>query len=154
MAPAAGRLFFTGGFTAVGRLPRRGIAAAVLSDGRAIAAFAPSGSCAQDGHAIAVAQGRVFAGGDGCPAAAFAASDGHQLWAWTRRGNTTTSVLLAAFGRVYVGGAFTRLAGASAHGLAALDQRTGRAVRSWHPGPNSTVESLSLSGGRILVGAI
>jgi hypothetical protein len=63
-------------------------------------------------------------------------------------------VLLAAFGRVYVGGAFSRLAGASAHGLAALDQQTGRAVRSWHPGPGATVQALSPSGGRILVGAL
>jgi hypothetical protein len=86
-------------------------------------------------------------------AAARAAASGTQLWAWPRRGDATTNVLLAVSGRVYVGGAFGQIAGAEADGLAALDGRTGRPVAAWHPGPGSEIFALSASGNRILIGA-
>jgi outer membrane protein assembly factor BamB len=146
-------VFFTGGFTAVGGVPREGIAAADASNGRVLAAFAPSGSCAQGGHAIAVARGRVFVGGDACPIAAFASTSGRQLWAVARRGGASTNALLAISGRVYVGGAFTRLGGVVAHGLVGLDARTGHAVATWHLPPSTDVYALAPSSGRILVGA-
>jgi outer membrane protein assembly factor BamB len=148
-----GIVYFTGGFTAVGGRPRHGIAAARAANGRVVAEFAPTGSCAAYGHAIAAADGRVFVGGDACRIAAFAASSGTQLWAWPRHVDATTNVLLAVSGRVYVGGAFRRLAGAGANGLAALDARTGRPVATWHPGPGSEIFALSASDGRILIGA-
>jgi trimeric autotransporter adhesin len=153
IALAGNAVFFTGGFTAVGGVPRHGIAAADASNGRVLAAFAPSGSCAQGGHAIAVTQVRVFVGGDACPIAAFASTNGRQLWAVSRRGNASTNALLAISGRVYVGGAFTRLAGVVAHGLVGLDEGTGHAVATWHLPPNTEVYALAASSGRILVGA-
>ncbi|MDX6534222.1 MAG: hypothetical protein QOF68_1966 [Gaiellales bacterium] len=146
-------VFFTGGFTAAGGRPRNGIAAARASDGQVLTSFAPTGSCAHLGHAIAAANGRVFVGGDGCPIAAFESSSGDQAWAWPRRANATAAAVLTAGGRVYVGGAFTQLAGIAANGLAALDQRTGKPAATWHPYPTTQVFSLTASGGRILVGA-
>jgi outer membrane protein assembly factor BamB len=146
-------VFFTGGFTAVGSLPREGIAAARSSDGRVVQRFAPRGPCARDGHAIAAADKRVFVGGDGCPVAAFAASTGRPLWAWPRHGNATTTALLAIAGRVYVGGEFARLANVKARGLVALDAQTGDPVATWHPSTNALVYALAASHGRILIGS-
>lgn len=145
-------VFFTGGFTAVGGQPRNGIAAASTTTGHVIRPFAPMGSCAVDGHAIATVGGRVFVGGDGCPIAAFAAATGHRLWAWSRDGNASTYALLTTSGRVYVGGAFSQLAGVAAHGFIALDPRTGHPTSSWHPTKPSQVYALAASGERILVG--
>jgi hypothetical protein len=154
VAVARSGVFLTGGFTAVRAVPRPGLAAVNAVDGRVLAGFAPRGTCAQDSHAVSVLDGRVFAGGDGCPAAAFAVRGGKQLWAWPRLGNAGTLTMLAIAGRVYAGGAFSRLAGIPAHGLVALDTATGRPVPSWHPRPPDTlVESLTESRGRILVGA-
>jgi outer membrane protein assembly factor BamB len=146
-------VFFTGGFTAVGGQPRNGIAAASTTTGQVDTPFAPKGSCALDGHAIATVNGRVFVGGDGCPIAAFAATTGHQLWAWPRHGNASTYTLLTTSNRVYVGGAFNQLAGVAAHGFTALDPRTGNPAASWHPTTPSQVYTLAASGRRVLIGA-
>jgi hypothetical protein len=153
IAFAGNAVYFTGGFTAVGGLHRQGIAAADASNGHVSAAFAPSGPCAQGGEAIAVAHGRVFVGGGTCPIAAFAPTSGRQLWALARRGSASTNALLAISGRIYVGGAFTRLAGVVADGLVGLDQGTGRAVATWHLPSSTEVYALAPSNGRILVGA-
>jgi hypothetical protein len=59
----------------------------------------------------------------------------------------------AYLGPARIGGAFTRLAGAEAHGLAALDPATGRPVSTWHPEPGSEITALTASRGRILIGA-
>jgi hypothetical protein len=115
-----GIVYFTGG-----------IAAAHASDGSVVGEFVPTGSCADYGHAVAAAGGRIFVGGDTCSIAAFASSSGTQLWAGPRQVDATTNVLLAVSGRVYVGGAFRQLAGAEVDGLAALDGRTGRPVAAW-----------------------
>ena len=121
IAFAGNAVFFTGGFTAVGGVPRHGIAAADASTGRVLAAFA--------------------------------STSGRHLWALARRGNASTNALLAISGRIYVGGAFTRLAGVAAHGLVGLDERTGHAVATWHLPPSTEVYALAPSSGRILVGA-
>jgi PQQ-like domain len=152
---SSGSVMFTGGFSAVGSRRRDGIAAVSAANGQLIAQFAPSGSCAGDGHAIAATPSLVFVGGDHCPIAAFSTATGHQRWSWPRRGNATTAALVAFNRDVYVAGSFTNLAGVVAHGLAVLDQRTGKPIPSWHPPPPSQqLESLTLSGTSILIGAI
>jgi hypothetical protein len=145
-------VFLTGGFTAVGGARRNGIAAVDAGDGRLVSGFAPRGPCARAGHAVAVAGGLAFVGGDACPVAAFGAT-GMQLWAWPRRANDATAALVAIAGRVYVGGAFARLGGVASHGLVALDARTGDPVASWHPPRGALLYSLTASDGRILIGA-
>jgi len=154
IAFANGEVYFTGGFSAVGGQGRNGIAAASVATGALDTAFAPSGGCATDGHALAVTVRMIYAGGDGCPVAALDATTGKQVWAWPRKGNNTTASLLATSSRIYVGGSFPLpLAGVQANGFLALNARTGVAEPSWHPPAGSQILALVRSGSRILVGA-
>jgi hypothetical protein len=40
------------------------------------------------------------------------------------------------------------------NGLAVLDAATGASIPSWHPSRPASLQLLSLSGGRLLVGAV
>lgn len=93
-------VFFTGGFTTVGGVARDGVAAVRAADGHLIGGFAPRGACAGVEHAIVVAPPLAFVGGDGCPVAAFALSNGERRWAWRRHGNATSAALLVHAGRL------------------------------------------------------
>jgi hypothetical protein len=146
-----GDVAFTGGFTAVDHRPRHGVAAVRAGDGRATR-FHPRGACTGVEHTIAGAPPLLFVGGDGCPIAAFDLRTSVRRWAIPRRGNATTSALASFRGRVYVGGELRRLAGKRVNGLAVLDAATGTPIPSWHPSYPTSVELLSLSSGRLLIG--
>jgi outer membrane protein assembly factor BamB len=155
VATLAGVVAFTGGFSQVGAKPRQGIAAVNAETGRLVDRFDPHGRCAQGGQAIALSTRLAFVGGDGCRVGAFALATGRQLWAIPRHGNTATTAALAAYGhRIYLGGSFSSMEGLPSNGFAALDQRSGKPLPTWHPPAGSQLEALSISGHGLLIGAL
>jgi beta-propeller uncharacterized protein DUF5122 len=154
MATSAGVVAFTGGFTQVGGQPRHGIAAVNAETG-IVDRLDPHGRCAQGGHAIALSTRLVFVGGDGCLVGAFALATGRQLWAIPRHDPTATTAALVTTGqRVYLGGSFGSIEGSASNGFAALDQRSGKPLHTWHPPAGSQLEALSISGHGLLIGAL
>jgi outer membrane protein assembly factor BamB len=152
---SAGVVAFTGGFTQVGAKQRHGIAAVNAETGRLVERFDPHGRCAQGGHAIALSTRLAFIGGDGCLVGAFALATGRQLWAIPRHDATATTAALVATGqRVYLGGTFGSVKGVSSDSFAALDQRSGKPLHTWHPPAGSQLEALSISGHGLLIGAL
>ena len=155
VATSAGVVAFTGGFTQVGAKPRHGIAAVNAETGALVDRFDPHGRCAQGGHAIALSTRLAFVGGDGCLVGAFALATGRQLWAIPRRDETATTAALVTTGkRVYLGGTFGSVDGSPSNGFAALDQRSGKPLHTWHPPAASQLEALSISGHGLLIGAL
>ncbi len=155
VATVAGVVAFTGGFTQVGDQPRHGVAAVNAETGRLDDRFSPHGRCAQGGHAIALNTRLAFVGGDGCLVGAFALATGRQLWAISRHGTTATTAALAAYRyRIYLGGSFSSVEGLPSNGFAALDQRSGEPLHTWHPPAGSQLEALSMSGHDLLIGAL
>lgn len=165
----AGGWFVGGDFRSAGGAPRSGLAH-VLADGTVDPAFAPEirmseGSRPYQGsvRALVVTDGRVFAGGvfdtvDGVARnslAAFELGDG-SLASWdpnANDGNGTRVNALAADGStVFVGGWFSRIAGAERHGLAALDASTGVAS-PWDPDA-ANVNAIALDAGVVYVGGL
>ena len=155
VATSAGVVAFTGGFTQAGGKTRHGIAAVNAETGALVDRFDPHGRCAQDGHAIALSTRLAFIGGDGCLVGAFALATGRQLWAIPRHDPTATTAAIVTTGqRVYLGGSFSAVKGSASNGLAALDQRSGKPQPTWHPPTGSQVETLSISGHGLLIGAL
>jgi trimeric autotransporter adhesin len=155
VATSAGVVAFTGGFTQVGGQPRNGIAAVNADTGGVVDHFDPHGRCAQAGHAIAITDQLTFVGGDGCLIGAFALANGRQLCTVPRHGSTATTATLATYAhRVYLGGSFGSVEGSTSNGFAALNQRSGRPLHTWHPPAGSQLEAISISGHGLLIGAL
>jgi len=154
-ATSAGMVAFTGGFTQVGGRRRHGIAAVNAETGELVDRFDPQSHCAQGGHAIALSTRLAFVGGDDCLIAAFVLDTGRQLWAIPRHDATATTTAIVTTGqRVYLGGSFSSVKGSTSNGLAALDQRFGKPQPTWHPPTGSQLETLSISGNNLLIGAL
>lgn len=72
--------------------------------------------------------------------------------------NGTVNAIALTPTRVYIGGRFTTLTNSAnghkvnAHGLAALDRRTGALIRTWHASANFTVHALSVFDNKLIVG--
>jgi hypothetical protein len=72
--------------------------------------------------------------------------------------NGTVNAIALTPTRVYIGGRFTTLTNSAnghkvkAHGLAALDRRSGALITSWHASANFTVHALSVFDNKLIVG--
>ncbi|MEQ1832508.1 MAG: T9SS type A sorting domain-containing protein [Candidatus Eisenbacteria bacterium] len=113
-------------------------------------------------HALALANGTLYAGGDfawagGLPRIAVAAIDavtGAVLpWdpALRYQLDPLAHAIVVHDSTVYLGGQFNEAGGAARPNLAALDIRTARA-RDWNPAPDWTVNALLWDSGQLFVG--
>ncbi|GLX96114.1 PQQ-binding-like beta-propeller repeat protein [Herbidospora sp. NBRC 101105] len=112
-------------------------------------------------HVLAVANGRVFLGGDFTTVAGqgrtrLAAIDlatGNVVGGWTPAANSTVRGLAVIGDTLYAGGAFTQVAGQNRTRLAAVDLGSG-ALRAWNPGANNTIMAMAAApdGGSVIVG--
>ena len=79
-----------------------------------------------------------------------------QLTGWRPRPNNTVHVLAVSpdHKRLYVGGAFTSIGGASRNRIAAFDIATGKLVARFHPSLNSQVRAIAATNTRVYVGGM
>lgn len=153
------RLFFEGGFEAVGGEPRAGIAALRTEDG-SLTPWAPEGyrygssfrGMVPMDHAVLMGGG--ISGQDAPPALAFVDEEKGDVVQVLRASGTGSSVLqLAAAFRegtsLYIFGNISLDSGARLH-AAALSAETG-ALLPWNPAPSAPVYSASRSGDRVYI---
>jgi hypothetical protein len=164
---AGNNLFFSGNFNSVGGVPRRNLAALSVTTGEALAWNPDANS---NVLALAYADNIVYAGGlftniAGLERRRLAALDGTtgEVSGWNPNvlGRATVGVfaLLAAEGnRLYVGGNFTNVLGATRNSLAVFSRNTG-GLQNWNPNPGISVASqspsinaLALSGSSLYAG--
>jgi Domain of unknown function (DUF5122) beta-propeller len=168
-ADGAGGWFVGGDFRSVDGAPRSGLAH-VLADGTVDPAFAPElrkveGIRPYQGsvRALVVTDGRLFVGGvfdtvDGVARnslAAFELADA-SLASWDPNANdgvgTRVNALAADGSTVFVGGWFSKIAGAERHGVAALDASTGVAS-PWDPDA-ANVDAIVLDAGTVYLAGL
>jgi hypothetical protein len=146
------RVYLGGSFTSIGGTPVRNLAAVGRGSGRVVAAFRASANGEVD--ALAASATKLYVGGtfsrvDGLAhgnLAAVALGNGAIAGAWAARTNGAVHTLLDATGtgRVYVGGHFSAVDGASRPFLAAVGAKRGSVFR-WASAPLGQVWSLALS---------
>jgi outer membrane protein assembly factor BamB len=153
------RIYAGGPFTSVGGLSRPRLAAIDTSTGGADATFTPRTDA--EVKAIAVRGNSVYIGGrfaraNSQPRTRLALLDGttgalDPSWAPTANGVVRTLAVSADGSRVYAGGDFTSINGASRPYLASLDPATGALSGAWTSpsAPNGTVFDVQESAGRL-----
>lgn len=167
LASDGARLYLGGEFTSVNSSPRSHLAALRLPD-HALTAWAPAANAGV--YALICANGLVYAGGnfssvDGLSRGGAAALDPSSgtPGAWDPHmgifNGYGVRALLAVDDKVYLGGGFLQMGGASRVGLAAVDAATGEVsawdpqVRTVTPGlPPPIVTSLAMAGADLLAG--
>ena len=133
VADGSGGWYIGGSFSRIGDVSRNGLAR-LKSDGSLDTEFAPPlpryagvGSIVRHGNVVYVGGGEF---GAGIPngVAAFDARSGKKLWQVStgKEGLVGIDALAFASGTLFVGGAFTKVAGVPRDGIAALDPRTGK----------------------------
>ncbi len=161
VAPTDGRIYVGGDFNRVGGAPRLYLARLDPVSG----APDPWGEGA-DGPVAAVAisydGNKIFAGGEFTNLGglrrrhlgALDATTGAVLASWDPGADGPVAALAGAGdgSLLYVGGAFALLASSSRPGLGALDQATGGVADGWVPDSGGTVDTLTVSGSRVLAG--
>ena len=155
IAPDGSTLYMSGSFSTVGGVTRPRLAAVNTSDGTVIAGF--NSSADNLSHALTLSSdGSVlYAGGTFTTIggvtrnrlAAINTSDGTAISAFNPNvNNTVRSLALSSDGsKLYVGGAFVTIGGATYKRLAAINTSDGTAVSTFSPNVNDTVRSLVLS---------
>ncbi|HEY6169414.1 MAG TPA: Calx-beta domain-containing protein [Verrucomicrobiae bacterium] len=160
---ADGELVVGGTFTSVGGQTRQRLAALNLATGLARANFSPAAD--NNVRALAVDNGTLYAGGDFTNVAglmrrgvaAITLSNGAVVSNFVAdavpNAGATSNVLALAVDRatLYVGGAFTNLAGAGRSRAGAIDLTTG-ALKSWQPAFPTNVLALAAWYSNIYVG--
>jgi hypothetical protein len=163
LALGGGVVYAGGGFTAIGGLPRNFMGALDPSTGSATGwTSEPDDSV----RTIASSGGFVCAGGEFALCKSEARSRiakldlaSGALTSWNpdaineaQPGITEVRALLVNGNRVYVGGTFSRIGGASHANLVSLDAATGAASSTWYPLTDGSVRSLALHRGVLYVG--
>jgi hypothetical protein len=146
------RVYVGGTFTSIGGTPARNVAAVGRGNGRVVTAFHASAN--GDVASLAASARRLYLGGtfsrvDGLAHSnlgAVALTNGAIAGAWTARANGPVHTVLVGTGsgRVYVGGHFSAIDGASRPFLAAVGAKRGSVFR-WRSAPLGQVWSLALS---------
>ncbi len=136
------------------------VVAAVLTAGPASAVY-PSEPAPQawtpDGpvHAVLHAGNRTYVGGtfrQGGGIAALNSSTGALIWSVATDGDVRALALSENGTRLFAGGGFVTVGGATHRRLVALSSSDGAVVGSWRPAANNTVRDLLVDGSRLYVG--
>jgi hypothetical protein len=146
------RVYVGGSFTRIGGTVVRNLAAVGRSTGRVVAGFHPSAN--GDVAALAASTTTLYLGGTFSSVeshargnlAAVALSNGALRTRWTARTNGAVHTVVAntATNRVYIGGHFSKVDGASRLWLAAVGSKRGSVFR-WASAPLGQVWSVTLS---------
>jgi hypothetical protein len=155
LALASGRIYAGGGFTTIGGISRRRIAAIDLATGQPTAWNPDANSTV---YALALSGSTLYAGGaftsiGGQARNRIAALDAvtTAATAWNPGADNFVNALVAAGSTVYAGGAFANIGGKPRRCVAALDTVTTTAM-TWNPDADNSINTLVLSGSTLYAG--
>ena len=160
MAASGSSLYIGGKFTQVGGSPRGGLASVDQRTGAAGAFNHTVTGGTAAAHAMVVAGGRLYLGGqfsyiDGRKAshlAAFKLATGARDTAFPGDADAPVKALAVRGSRLYVGGAFKRLNNVNIVRFGALRLSDGRVDPAFRPAPAYPVWGISLAAGRVFAG--
>lgn len=144
------RLYFGGGFQAVGRATQ----GFVITDALSGVPLSPPLMSGSTNVILPDGQGGWFIGGTFHEIAGLARTNAAHLLAdgsvspWNPEPNGAVLTIAVENGRVYLGGSFTSVDAQPRHYLAAVDSVTGR-VLDWDPSPNDFVRQLVVGVGQV-----
>jgi beta-propeller uncharacterized protein DUF5122 len=162
VSPDQSRIYAAGDFTAMkgGLVPRNHLAAIAAEGTGEITPWNPPATGSVTAMAVSRDNFRVYAAGsdvlNGSPLAAFDSGGGAPIPGWNPgAGGAVRSIALARDDTtLFAGGDFTSLGGQARQHVAAVDTATGTVDRSWNPGANNQVNTVSISedGTRLFLG--
>ncbi len=156
----SGSTVYVGGlFTSIGSHVRHGIAALDASTGLATSWDPNASAPGSFGiYALAVSNGKVYAGGDfhtigGQPRIALAQLDAVSgaATSWDPEPNGAVIALSASGNTIYAGGAFTVVGGVARSFIAGIDATTG-SITAWAPYADNWVRALAVRGTTVYAG--